>query len=75
MKALHIIAYILLWVGGLNWGLIGLSGLIGGGNWNVVNLLLGTWPTVEALVYVLVGLSALWLLITHRKHCKECSAM
>jgi len=75
MKALHIIAYILLWVGGLNWGLIGLSGLIGGGNWNVVNLLLGTWPTVEALVYVLVGLSALWLLVTHRKHCKECSAM
>jgi uncharacterized membrane protein YuzA (DUF378 family) len=74
MKALHMVAYILLWVGGLNWGLIGLSGLIGGGNWNVVNLLLGTWPMVEALIYVLVGLSALWLLITHRKHCKECSA-
>lgn len=74
MKALHMIAYILLWIGGLNWGLIGLSALIGGGNWNVVNLILGSWPTAEALVYVLVGLSALWLLVTHRRHCKMCSA-
>jgi uncharacterized membrane protein YuzA (DUF378 family) len=74
MKALHMIADILLWVGGINWGLVGLSMLIGGGNWNIVNRLLGSWPTVEAVVYVLVGVSALWLLVTHRKHCKDCTA-
>jgi len=74
MKALHVIASILLWVGGLNWGLIGLSAFVSpGSNWNVVNLILGSWPQVEWLVYVLVGLSALWLLVKHRKECKVCS--
>ena len=55
---------ILLIVGGLNWGLVGLSDLVSAGsNWNVVNLLLGSWPMVEALVYVLVGLAAVYSLI------------
>lgn len=73
MKALHMIAFILLVIGGLNWGLIGLSAFFGGGNWNVVNLILGSWPSVEWLVYVLVGLSALWLAINHKKECRMCS--
>lgn len=73
MKALHLIAYILLWVGGLNWGLIGLGGFMGA-DWNIVHMVLGAWPTVEWVVYVLVGLSALWTLIGHRKECKMCSA-
>lgn len=72
MKALHVIGWILVVVGGLNWGLIGLSYLIGGGNWNVVNLILGAWPQAEALVYILVGLAAVWSLIKHRGECKEC---
>lgn len=58
MKALSPIAMILTVVGGINWGLVGLGNLLGS-NLNVVNLLLGSWPTVEAVVYVLVGLSAL----------------
>jgi uncharacterized membrane protein YuzA (DUF378 family) len=75
MKVLHIIAHILLWVGGINWGLVGLAMLVSpSSNWNVVHLLLGTWPTVEAIVYVLVGLAALWALVGHRKDCKMCSA-
>lgn len=73
MKALHMITQILLWVGGINWGLVGLGGFAGA-NWNVVNLLLGSWPSVEWLVYVLVGLSAVWALVMHRKECKVCSA-
>lgn len=47
---------LLVVVGALNWGLVGLLNL------NLVNSLLGAWPTVEKLVYVLVGLSGLWLL-------------
>lgn len=74
MKVLHIIAHILLWIGGLNWGLVGLSMLAGGGNWNVVNLLLGSWPTLEAIVYVLVGLSAIWAIVGHSKDCRTCKA-
>ena len=73
MKALHMVAFILVVVGGLNWGLVGLSGFIGG-NWNIVNLILGSWPAVEWLVYVLVGLSAIYLLVTHKKDCRMCSS-
>lgn len=63
MKSLHMIAWWLTIIGALNWGLVGLAGFVGGGaNWNVVNLLLGSWPQVEWIVYVLVGLSGLVLL-------------
>ncbi|MFA6257326.1 MAG: DUF378 domain-containing protein [Candidatus Paceibacterota bacterium] len=56
----HMLVKILVIVGGLNWGLVGLGTLMGvEGGWNVVEKLLGTWPTVEAVVYVLVGLAAL----------------
>lgn len=68
------VAFVFTIIGGLNWGLIGLGGFMAG-NWNVVNLLLGNWPAVEWLVYVLVGLSALWLLVMHKKDCKWCSGM
>ena len=74
MKALHMIAFILLVVGGLNWGLVGLGGFAGA-DWNVVNMILGSWPQVEWIVYVLVGLSAVWLLVGHKKDCKMCSSM
>ena len=73
MKLVHMVTFLLVVVGGLNWLLIGLSGLVGGGaNWNVVNLILGSWPMVEQVVYVLVGLSAVWLLMGHKKDCKTC---
>lgn len=55
------IAQILLIIGGLNWGLTGIGGFAKS-NLNVVNLLLGQWPTVEWIVYILVGLSALWMI-------------
>lgn len=76
MKALHMVAFVLLAIGGVNWGLVGLSVLMGGAmnDWNVVNMLVGTWPTLEALVYVLVGLSAVWLAVNHTKDCTHCMA-
>ena len=74
MKALHCIAFVLVVVGGLNWGLMGLGMLMGGAGWNVVNMLLGAWPMVEQLVYVLVGLSALVLVFTHKGDCRQCNA-
>jgi len=69
MKALHKIAFVLLVIGGLNWGLVAL-GTYTSNNWNVVNLILGSWPSVETIVYLLVGLSAL-LLIFSRKCCSS----
>ena len=61
------IAFILLVVGGLNWGLTALG-------WNVVNMILGSWPQLEMIVYILVGLSAVYIAIMHPKECKVCAA-
>lgn len=75
MKVLHTIAFILVIVGGLNWGLVGLGWLAGGGaDWNVVHMILGSSMESEAVVYVLVGLSAIWLVVKHKQDCKVCAA-
>ncbi|MEK7103358.1 MAG: DUF378 domain-containing protein [Patescibacteria group bacterium] len=66
MKALHIIAFILVIIGGLNWGLVGIF------DFNLVDALLNSIPVLEKIVYILVGLSALVLLFTHMKDCKTC---
>jgi uncharacterized membrane protein YuzA (DUF378 family) len=58
------LAYLLVVVGGLNWGLVGLMDL------NLVNMLLGDVPVLEQVVYVLVGLSAVWLLVDYTKYSK-----
>ena len=52
-SALDWIALILVIIGGLNWGLVGLFGL------DVVQYL---GATLARIVYVLVGLGALWML-------------
>jgi uncharacterized membrane protein YuzA (DUF378 family) len=54
-KTLDMIATILLIVGGLNWGLIGLNP-----SWNVVWMVFGSMGWLLNLVYILVGLSALY---------------
>ncbi|OGG68124.1 hypothetical protein A3H77_01475 [Candidatus Kaiserbacteria bacterium RIFCSPLOWO2_02_FULL_56_11] len=71
-KGVHLVAFTLTIIGGLNWGLIGI-GAFAGSDWNVVHMILGSWPIVEWIVYVLVGLSALWLAIKHKQDCKYCS--
>ena len=68
MKILHIVSFILLVVGGLNWLLVGLIG------WDVGELFGGQGNVISRVVYILVGLSAVWQLLTHMKDCKKCSA-
>ena len=67
MNKLHSVAFILLIVGGLNWGLTALG-------WNVVEMLLGSWPVVVQIVYILVGLAAISEIVTHKANCKNCGA-
>lgn len=50
---------VLVIVGAINWGLVGVGNLLDA-NWNVVNLVLGSFPTIEALVYLVVGLAGLY---------------
>jgi uncharacterized membrane protein YuzA (DUF378 family) len=60
-SGLGLLAWWLMVIGALNWGLVGV-GQFAGGNWNVVNLILGSWPQVEWIVYILVGLAAVYCL-------------
>ncbi|MBX4209512.1 DUF378 domain-containing protein [Candidatus Parcubacteria bacterium] len=68
MKAVHAIAFVLVVVGAVNWGLVGIGG------WNVVHSLLGSVSSLERIVYVLVGLSGVYLAVTHGKNCKTCES-
>lgn len=65
-KQLHMLAFLLVIVGGINWGLVGALDL------NLVTLLFGSVMWLEKVVYILVGVSAVWLLLTHQKDCKVC---
>lgn len=56
MNALDWVAFILVIVGGLNWGLVGLLNL------DLVKLLFGSIPILMQLVYILVGLAALYMI-------------
>ncbi|MSR68063.1 DUF378 domain-containing protein [Candidatus Peribacteria bacterium] len=70
-STLGAVACILVTVGALNWGLVGLGWLAGGADWNVVHMLLGSWMKVEAIVYVLVGLSGVYKLVKCSSCCKD----
>ena len=67
MKLLHMVAFALLVVGGFNWGLVALLNL------NLVTMVFGSMPGLVTLVYVLVGVSAVYLAATHLSDCKVCS--
>ena len=58
MSTIDWITFTLVIVGGLNWGLVGLL------NMNLVNLIFGSIPVLEKVVYILVGLSALYAIWT-----------
>ena len=65
MKSLHMVAFILVIIGGLNWLLVAF-------HYNLVDSILGAGSALSMLVYILVGLSAIYLVVTHRKDCKTC---
>lgn len=54
MKAIDVLATVLLVVGGLNWGLVGLANL------DLVATLTGDMTTPSRIVYALVGVSAVY---------------
>lgn len=71
---LGFVTILLLVIGGLNWGLIGIGGFVGK-DLNIVNMVLGQWPTVEWIVYILVGVAALWKIVSWNRCCMgKCSA-
>lgn len=66
MKILHMVAFTLLIVGGLNWGLVALF------NMNLVETVFGSMG-LSNIVYILVGVSAVYIASTHINDCKTCN--
>ncbi|HBI34070.1 MAG TPA: DUF378 domain-containing protein [Candidatus Moranbacteria bacterium] len=68
MKSLHMVTFILLVVGGLNWLLLGLFG------WEIGMLFGGQMALVSKTIYILVGVSAINEIIIHKGICKMCGS-
>ncbi|MGZ8323085.1 MAG: DUF378 domain-containing protein [Rhodoplanes sp.] len=58
MKFFNLLTLLLIIIGGLNWGAVGIA------DYDIVaNLFGGQTATLSRIVYILVGLSALWQLV------------
>jgi uncharacterized membrane protein YuzA (DUF378 family) len=62
---MHKIAFTLLVIGGLNWLLEAFG--YGIGNWLP--------DSISMIIYILVGLSAIYEIAMHKKHCRNCDSM
>lgn len=67
MKTIHCIALVLLVIGGLNWLLVGVTG------WDVGMIFGGQGALISKIIYILVGVSALLVMMSHKKHCASCA--
>ena len=67
LRGLDMVAVILIVIGGLNWGLVGLF------NFDLVAWLFGETSVLSRIVYILVGLSAVYAAVRspHLAHLRE----
>ena len=65
MKSLHTVTFVLLVIGGLEWGLHAFG-------YDPVDML---GSQIAMIVYVLVGVSAVYEAVTHKTRCKNCNPM
>jgi len=61
LNAIDWLALVLVIVGGLNWGLVGAF------NFNLVDAIFGEGSALSRIVYVVVGVSAVYLIYTASK--------
>jgi uncharacterized membrane protein YuzA (DUF378 family) len=61
LSVLDTVALILVIVGGLNWLLVGLF------EYDLVAAIFGAMSVISKIVYILVGLSAIWMAVTMPK--------
>ena len=67
LRGLDFVALILIVIGGLNWGLVGIF------NFNLVKAIFGDLTILARIVYILVGLSAVYAAVRspHLAHLRE----
>lgn len=63
MKFLNILMFVLLVVGGLNWGLVGLF------QFDLVAAIFGPMTLAANIVYILVGVSAIYAAVMFSRGC------
>lgn len=65
-KTTHMLAFIIMAVGGLNWLLVGVA------DFDLVATLFGAGSTLAKAVYILVGIATIAEILTHKKRCTDC---
>lgn len=65
-KKIHMAAFLLLVIGGLNWLLLGVF------QWEIGNLFGGSEGIISRIIYVLIGLAAIYEVATHKGNCRSC---
>ena len=69
MNILDWIAAVLVIIGGLNWGLVGLF------DFDVIATIFGAMSIVSRIIYVVVGVGALYMIATVSKYSKGSSTV
>lgn len=64
---MHKATFILLVVGGLNWLIYAIF------NWEIGQIFGDMNNIIARIIYILVGLSAVYELLAHKKMCKHCN--
>jgi uncharacterized membrane protein YuzA (DUF378 family) len=65
MKGLNLISMLLLIIGGINWAIVGIAG------YNIIATIFSFAPIITTIVYVLVGLAALYQIMPLTKQFQE----
>lgn len=65
MKSLHGFAFILLVIGGLNLGLSSVG-------YNAIDSIFGEDTMIIKVLYLIIGVSAIYEAVSHRKICRKC---
>jgi uncharacterized membrane protein YuzA (DUF378 family) len=65
MYALNVIVFVLLVIGGLNWGLVGLA------NFNLVEKIFAGAPVIAKIIYIIVGLAAIYAIVFYNYYIRH----
>jgi uncharacterized membrane protein YuzA (DUF378 family) len=65
MKGLNLISMLLLIIGGINWAIVGIAG------YNIIAMIFAFAPIATTIVYVLVGLAALYQIMPLTRQLQE----
>lgn len=57
LRAINLVAWVLVLIGGLNWGLVGLF------DYNLVAEIFGADSALADIIYIVVGVSALYFIV------------